>query len=86
MKSVLKTTFICTDCGEELPFSELSKSSMLQAGSRNRMEALQSLARYQTTCAACADLTDIQEAPVRTYNPYGDRLSRAERDWLNLYY
>jgi hypothetical protein len=48
-----KRTFICSDCGEELHLSSLSRSSVLQAKANTKVEAIARLA--DPVCTMCAN-------------------------------
>lgn len=89
-------SFICSECGEEHPASQLSKSALALSGANNRQDALNALPEYEHVCESCArqialeviDLMDGSEFGRSEYECWawsGLSLGKLELDWLSNY-
>lgn len=67
MKS--KTAFTCAVCGDECEVQDLSRGSLKAAGTRNRIEALETLSASETICYECDDALTDWEATHRGRTP-----------------
>lgn len=48
-----RTTFVCSECGDECEVVDLSRSSLKAAGTTSKIEALESLTPWEIVCAQC---------------------------------